>query len=149
MHFPAAWTLTDAQCVPHTCRSAIFSSERPEKQSKSSFSPWPVICILYGQLVCHIPLLKTKHILLYRREEIDKHWWATSLWLNDNRSSNELKPTYVLITDTITEIFPFTLKALTTFIRTLRLCRACPDALLIIHNCNLNMKEFTFHFKRK
>lgn len=78
-------TNTDAQCVPCTCHLAIFSSERLERQSKSSFSPWPVICILYGQLVCHILLLKTKHILLYRSEGIDKHWWVTSLRLNDNR----------------------------------------------------------------
>lgn len=62
-------------------------------------------------------------------------------------ASNELKPDYVLITDSITERFPSTLKALIKFIRTLKLYSAFPEtasAFLLT-----NMKRICFPFKRK
>lgn len=53
-------TNTEAHCAHHTCRRAIFPVKDTEKPSKSSFSPWSIICILYGQLVCQHSIVQNK-----------------------------------------------------------------------------------------
>lgn len=65
-------TNSEAHCARHTCHMVIFPVKDTEKLSKSSFSSWSIICVLYGQPVT-TQLFKIKCILSYWSVGIYKH----------------------------------------------------------------------------